>query len=513
MACSSLAQESISDGMDIPPNELAHIIGVAFDPRARNRVPLEGLQSSQSPNFISSPSPHSVANSGTNPTFTTNIKNKSSRIRQYCNEFVADSYSVIIREKGVKFSPVKFATYINHKYKSVKLIKRNHDSMKVTFGDREQANRICIDPFFFQYIVTIPADLVEVTGAINHSDLCDLADINEIVLLGKGRFANRALMPCNILEAQILSKMDPTTNTLIPTNTVKIIFSGQVLPKYIEIEGLLVQVRPFIHKPMFCDKCQMFGHTMKFCRRAPKCPHCADPHIAIDCKDARANNPVCPYCLTTHEGGRFNCAYFREVATSFKNKESVKRKSRYKQAVAASRNHPAEDALVDFPPLENAYATLSDDDEDDYTLSVNPAACSSDTRAPPAPPVNIYDRQRTQKRSLVKATRTAPKRRRDDSPINTSAQSQRINMAPPHHKPTIAKKPSFWTTPKINQANSSSAAIKAAIMSAARANLSPTWLPILESFIDPLLEAIMPLLPSILASCLPSVINNSSKAC
>lgn len=71
-----------------------------------------------------------------------------------------------------------------------------------------RANRLCLDKFFRHYLVSIPADLVEIVGAIIHSDLSDIDDVADIPIHGKGRFANAMLAPCAILDAHRLHRRD-----------------------------------------------------------------------------------------------------------------------------------------------------------------------------------------------------------------------------------------------------------------------------------------------------------------
>lgn len=122
------------------------------------------------------------------------------------------------------------------------------------------------------------------------------------------------------------------------TNTVKKTFAGQpsseCFPKYLSIGGLLVAVLPFYQKAMFCETCQQFGHTKKYCHPNPKCARCSGRHTTTDCP---SHNTMCSWCHTEHSTDRSKCSFFREVNNSYKDMQAGKRKTRKTQAIAAAK--------------------------------------------------------------------------------------------------------------------------------------------------------------------------------
>lgn len=81
---------------------------------------------------------------------------------------------------------------------------------------------------------------------------------------------------------------------------------------------------------MFCDRCQHFKHTDKFCTRPAKCAKCLGDHLTSECKNNEVDQKICPYCQTEHEQGKQNCAFFKKV-----NKDFFKvQKKNYAQSVA-----------------------------------------------------------------------------------------------------------------------------------------------------------------------------------
>lgn len=502
-----------------------------------------------------------IVNFGASTSAANSISTETTvRVRQYHDSCVMNVYTVFVRERvgegRVKIAPVKIATYINAKYKSVKLIKHNHDRIRVVFTERADANALCHDEFFRFYVVSIPADLVEIVGAISYSDLCDINDVAEIKRLGKGRFSNPLLPPCAILDAQLLTRKSSPSNTPTSSDTIKVTFAGRVLPKYVLFEGLIVHVRQFFQKPMFCDRCQLFGHTDKFCKRNPKCAHCAGAHMTTECSDSRAQSTLCCYCLTSHDGGRTNCSYFQEVTDSYRQKQNNQRKSRLSQAVSAVRahvhqqlpqtqqqqclqqqhqqqQHPTQrqqskqmfpgnlSNSAEFPAIHNRYETLATQDEPLPNCSRNAATTAPSVPPPakpfPPPPNNIYARHRTTTRS-EQIQRSASKRRRDNSIVssampnktNHSHTSSQSHPSPQYQLPTWPSNPiatgSRQTKP--TEIRSFAASIKALILAKVHdAGLSPIMASIIEAVVDPLLDAVIPLIPDLISCFVPTAPN------
>lgn len=123
------------------------------------------------------------------------------RVRQYTAS-INGPFTVIIREQQMKIAPLNFAAYVNKKYTSVCLIKRSQGKMNIVLNLREEANALARDPYFALYHVYIPADIVEIEGAICADDLCDMDDLKILTSTGKGIFGNTLLSSCDILEAR-----------------------------------------------------------------------------------------------------------------------------------------------------------------------------------------------------------------------------------------------------------------------------------------------------------------------
>lgn len=442
------------------------------------------------------------------------------RIRQYSSTSMGP-FTVIIREIQMKMAPITFASVINDKYKSVNQIKRSQGKLKITLNQRDDANALVVDPYFGNYHVYIPADLVEIDGAISADDLCDMDDLQILISTGKGVFGNKWLSSCDILYAEQIYRVGGESAeqlTRIETNTIKITFAGLVLPSHIVIGGLRVKVRPFHKKPMFCDSCQSFGHTNKYCKRMPKCARCSETHTTESCTARISDVSQCAYCLTNHRNDRRECSFFNEVNESFKVRQSNRRRTRYDQAVAAaarSNNLDTNNVLQlghaeQFPALQNRFSTLPVEDtpqpaspppQPQHPSAQNQRSPPTNTRMLHNPYAKVVNEG---SRPTVRA-RSTSKRRRTESPKPIlQAQS---STARPSRRPETAQHAT--RAPGLPSNLSPTLALKIAIITFARhANVSQIWITLLEAIIDPLLQAILPQLTSIMGAIGPSVLSS-----
>lgn len=455
----------------------------------------------------------SLINASASTSATATNASTAQRVRRYENN-KPGPFNVIIRECGKgEMRPMMFTTYINTTYKSTQMIQRSPGKIKVVLKNCAEANKLVVDSFFKNYRVNIPQHLVEVAGAVNWNDLCcNAREIEMFPTLGEGIFTNEMLPPCNILHAERLTRLDESGQRIM-SNTVKFIFEGQILPQYVLISNLRVRVRPFINKPMHCANCQGFGHTVKFCKRKTRCAKCLEPHKTESCKTV--GNSPCPFCLSNepHERNADKCQYFAEVDESFKRKEANRRKTKLQQAISAARagqaaNEETHDSVpvhneTQFPPLSNKFASLP----------VEQAICP-----PPAPPTRqkplnpyaaVVRKNRPQTRS-----RSNSKRRRDGS----TASSVSIMSYDVHSPKQVSQRPKAThstptSTKQPGMVSPTTTALKTAIISAVReSGVSQLWISILEAIIEPILQAVLPQLPAILASFGPSVLAQSSLA-
>lgn len=231
--------------------------------------PQVNMSQSNLPSAPSSSAPHMP--SGQAPGST----HDHSRVRQFFEGYDGILEVCIRSTDGKKLRNIDILKHLNNTYKSIASIFPSQDKLSVVLGNRIEANLLVRDTFFAGYAtVTIPDKrTVEVCGAIRYDDLLGLADIRNLTTAGVGTFGDPGLKPCRILHVERVARLS-IDSELVWTNTVKVTFEGHLLPKYLSICNLRIRTRLFFKSPMFCDKCQAHGHTIKHCRRKIKCARC-----------------------------------------------------------------------------------------------------------------------------------------------------------------------------------------------------------------------------------------------
>lgn len=236
-------------------------------------------------------------------------KNKAEskpRVRQY-PDTDKGPFVVCIRATDKPLQSTKITKFIRKQYKSDVLIRQiNEFKIRVTFSEfkpakeskkaavssdeaRLEANSLPHCEIFNKiYRVYIPEKLVEVMGCITWA--CS-ESVSELVAAGQGKFKNDLFAPVEILDATRFEKVIDGSEERIKTSVVRVTFEGLVLPEQVCFYGLLIPVREFKRRQMFCKSCLNYNHTESHCNNKPKttqtptftCIHCkTDAHKSGD---------------------------------------------------------------------------------------------------------------------------------------------------------------------------------------------------------------------------------------
>lgn len=143
-----------------------------------------------------------------NPSTSTNTTSSLSRRARQYSHASKGPYTVVVREINKKLLPISMAKYINEAYKSTVLIKRSPGVLRITLDSVHDANRLALDESMANYHVSVPAHQVEVEGAVDWNDLCDLNDPAFLCEMGEGGFNNASLPSIRIIHAERLSRRD-----------------------------------------------------------------------------------------------------------------------------------------------------------------------------------------------------------------------------------------------------------------------------------------------------------------
>lgn len=279
-------------------------------------------------NFVSSP-PSFFFLSMTSPA-------RAMKPRQYHAE-ATGPFVVYIRELNSPLQPIKFSVHIHRHYPSTtSIMKTAPGRIKVVLQNKVEANRFVLDTFFKDFRVYIPSIDCESVGIIEFPTDEDVSTLEES---GKGKCKNPTIPLVNIISAHRLTKageatIDSDTPTRIDIPLVRVHFSGTLLPDYVEIMGLLIKVEIPRSKPMFCGRCQNYGHTELYCKKAVKCGKCNEGHRTAEC---RIVNDFCLDCNAIgHLGGTEACPKFEVVRKRNVAKKVHSRKKSFADIVKAS---------------------------------------------------------------------------------------------------------------------------------------------------------------------------------
>ncbi|XP_034670350.1 uncharacterized protein LOC117902902 isoform X2 [Drosophila subobscura] len=85
--------------------------------------------------------------------------------------------------------------------------------------------------------------------------------------------------------------------------------------------------------PAQCHRCQAFGHTRTYCRRASVCMKCAGAHMTIACAKPRSEAPKCANCQGSHISAYKGCPSFKAARGRLLSHRTMKKEMRRKNAM------------------------------------------------------------------------------------------------------------------------------------------------------------------------------------
>jgi hypothetical protein len=222
------------------------------------------------------------------------------RKRQY-PEWDKGPYIVYIRKIKDEINEFQMLNHITTKYKSaVKIKMMKFDKMRVEFESREEANKIPNDPLLEKYRVYVPHNIVESVGVVQ----LNINENEKELLKATGKFKNPTFKDVKILDVFRMTKRSiGKEGEFENTSFVKVSFEGKLLPDYVCCNKLLLPVRLYSQKPMFCENCNRYKHTKKYCCNKPQCGKCAGDHTTDECD----KETLCLDCDGNHKTGSKDC--------------------------------------------------------------------------------------------------------------------------------------------------------------------------------------------------------------
>ena len=275
-------------------------------------------------------------------------KNSEQRVRQYAKNHKGP-FEVIIRPDKEPIKQLQLSKYIFKKYngKIIACQSVNTDKVRIVCNDGLTANEIPSDKnLCTKYRVYIPEIYVEILGLINVSVFENEKDI---VLFGEGKWKNPGIPTVKVLDVYRYTKKSENSNENTKTELVRVAFPGSVLPDYVNVEGLLIKVKEFHRRQMFCEKCMSYSHTSKYCVNKPKCKFCGSTqHNEESCDHKNINK--CLDCDGEHLPGAAECPKRRFLQKKTMQRARIIKKKSYAEIL---------NELVDNPRMPGEM----DDDE------------------------------------------------------------------------------------------------------------------------------------------------------
>jgi hypothetical protein len=238
-----------------------------------------------------------------------NPNNQPDRIRQYPANYVG-VYEVFIRRVNVSLKHLDISKKIHEAFPNGirSLMKINSSKIRVVFIQLADANKLPKCEFLKDYRVYIPAISVEISGLITISTD---TTTEEIIAAGKGQLFGPNSADIAILDAYRFYRNETQENGMskkIPTQTVRVTFEGTLLPKWLQIHGLITKVKLHVPKLMHCDNCLGHGHTSKYCSAKTVCYNCGEPHGIEDCK---SEENFCVHCKQIADHSFKDCSVYQ----------------------------------------------------------------------------------------------------------------------------------------------------------------------------------------------------------
>lgn len=167
----------------------------------------------------------------------------------------------------------------------------------------------------------IPDSRVQSIGVINDVP----TEIEDVSLMGRIKCQDPSV---RVLKIERIKKRNPDVDmdedgniSLIPTQMVKVFFSGLTLPKTTVIDCVERRVRHFIPKVRRCLKCLRFGHLKDQCKAKIRCPKCSEGH---DVKNCRGLVVTCVNCGSSdHDSVSLICPQFKREQQIVKLKQEM----------------------------------------------------------------------------------------------------------------------------------------------------------------------------------------------
>lgn len=280
------------------------------------------------------------------------------RVRQYPRGHKGP-FIVHIRQDKLPLKHLQIARDLNSTLKSIQTCeKKSPSKITVTLLDIDEANSIPSLRCMSNYHAYIPAEDVEVEGVF---ELPPEVMTKEILVEGAGKFSHPdipSIRPLDLFRFKRTVTLPNGETMEQDSNSVKVTFPGKALPRYMLIYNLLIKIRPYDRRAMFCNNCSSINHTEKFCTRKTCCLKCGQGHMTKDCS-SMVEQTVCKLCKETHPPDIRKCPKFMQASKGRKVKQTQSIRTSYADMV---RQYSTSDG---HSPDDNRFSWLADQQTDE----------------------------------------------------------------------------------------------------------------------------------------------------
>lgn len=276
------------------------------------------------------------------------LESVKKRVRQY-PESITGPFEVFVRQNDSKkpINVLLISAEVHQHFKSIKEIRKvSFGKVRMVFAKQADANNVVYNERLSKlYRVYVPSEKVEIDGVIHQAEL----DLKDIIAKGTGKFKDPRVPSVPVLECNRLSEAQVKDNVksyVTSSHSIRVTFSGAIIPDYLEIENVLIPVRLYTPKLMLCKKCKKYGHTESMCSNKPRCGKCGELHCEEDCK---VTENVCLHCKGNHVTKQ-ECPNYRQRAKAAKARLLQKSKLTYAEMIKSN-------SWDDFAD-DNSYSSL-----------------------------------------------------------------------------------------------------------------------------------------------------------
>ena len=172
-----------------------------------------------------------------------------------------------------------------------------------------------------------------------------------------------------------------------PCQSLKLTFTGSVLPESVKIGYSFYRISPYVQAPLQCFKCQRMGHTAKSCKSRARCMLCGEDHSKAECNVPDATGYHCANCGGNHRANDPKCGYYRQAreVEVVRSTENVNYFQAKKIVYANKKNDPS---VAGVRPGNLSYAQMASPG----SPATNVITVSDNNSVEPAPSTSNADR-------------------------------------------------------------------------------------------------------------------------